>query len=447
MRRLWVTSLLVIAAGCTSPGERATTSGDVTPLHDAMHALSGVIVYDIFSPPQASRVYAYSSVAAYEAVRSIDTSASSLAGQLRGLTAVPRPPADVEIRHDLAGIHAFLTVGRELTFSRDRMDSIRTAADAQFRARMPRAVFGASIAYGDTVARHILDWAARDGFKESRGLPKYDVNEVPGRWIPTPPAYMDAVEPNWGTLRPFVLDSASQFRPAAPHVFSTAPSSPFMKEVREVYETGKGLTEEQRAIASFWDCNPYVMNVQGHTMFATKKITPGGHWMGIVALLARKADHDLLDTAKLYAHTAVAIADGFISAWEVKYATNLLRPETVINKHVDEAWQPLLQTPPFPEYTSGHSVISNAAARVLTRHLGDSVAFADSTEMEYGLPVRSFTSIDQAAQEAAISRLYGGIHYRQAIEEGSAQGRKLGDLVAARLHFGRGGAVRSTAAR
>jgi hypothetical protein len=219
-----------------------------------------------------------------------------------------------------------------------------------------------------------------------------------------------------------------------PHPFDTTRTSAFIRQAREVYETGKTLSDEQRAIAAFWDCNPYVMNVQGHTMFATKKITPGGHWMSIVSVVSRQAGAGVVPSADAYARTAIALADGFIVSWDEKYRSAVVRPETVINTYIDEKWQPLLQTPPFPEYTSGHSVISTAAAEVLSQVYGDSVAFADSTEMEYGLPTRSFTSFKQAAGEAAISRLYAGIHYRQAIEEGQLQGRRVGELVLQRVH-------------
>jgi hypothetical protein len=209
--------------------------------------------------------------------------------------------------------------------------------------------------------------------------------------------------------------------------------SPFYLQVKEVYETVKNGTSEQRAIAAFWDCNPYVMNVRGHAMFATKKITPGGHWMGIVGIASEKSGADLTRSAEAYARTAIALADGFLSSWEEKFRSNLLRPETVINAHLDEAWLPLLQTPPFPEYTSGHSVISNAAAAVLTDLFGDGFAFTDTTEMTYGLPARSFKSFNEAAAEAAISRLYAGIHYRMAVEEGSTQGRRVGEHVVRRI--------------
>ena len=422
-----------LLAGCGGPaGEDSPRRAEAAPLHEAVAQLTRVMVYDIFSPPQASRAYAYASIAAYEALRQGDPRFRSLAGQVNGLAPVPAPPAD-SLSLPLAGVHAFMTVGRQLTFSRDRMDSLRTALDERYRGAMSEAVFARSVAYGDTVAAHVLAWAAGDGFTRSRGMPKYSVTAAAGRWVPTPPAYMDAVEPNWAALRPFALDSAGQFRPAPPFPFDTARTSPFFREVLEVYEVQRTLTDEQREITAFWDCNPYVMNVQGHTMFATKKITPGGHWMSVVGIAARKADIGLVASAEAYARTAMVLADGFISVWEEKFRSNVIRPETMINAYVDERWQPLLQTPPFPEYTSGHSVISTAAAVVLTDLFGDGFAYADSSELEYGLPVRSFTSFHEAASEAAMSRLYGGIHYRRAIEEGVVQGRGVGTQLVRRV--------------
>jgi hypothetical protein len=424
-----------IALGCTPARHgRDAPPTDAELLHTAVRQLTSVIVYDIFSPPQASRAYAYASVAAYEAIRQGDSSYRSLAGQLNGLPPVPRPESGAEYSLPLAGVHAFLSVGRALTFSRERMDSLRAATDAEFRRRgIPAPVYERSVAYGEAVAKHVLAWAAADSFAQTRGYPKFSVTQTAGRWVPTPPAYMDAVEPNWARLRPFVLDSAAQFAPAPPFAFDTTPGSPYFKQVREVYETSRALTDEQREITAFWDCNPYVMHVQGHTMFATKKMSPGGHWMGIAATAAEQSGADVTRSAAAYARTAIALADGFISSWDAKYRTGTVRPETVINGYVDETWEPLLQTPPFPEYTSGHSVISTAAAAVLTSEFGAGFAFRDSTEAEYGLPVRAFTSFEQAAAEAAMSRLYGGIHYRQAIEEGVVQGRRVGELVVARV--------------
>ena len=216
--------------------------------------------------------------------------------------------------------------------------------------------------------------------------------------------------------------------------------SDFYKEVKEVYDisneiTAKGDTSEEVAIAQFWDCNPYVSVTRGHLMFATKKITPGAHWIGIAKIAARKTGADVAKTVYTYTKTSIAIADAFISCWDEKYRSNLIRPETLINTHIDENWEPVLQTPPFPEYTSGHSVVSGAAAVALTSIYGDSFAFDDDTEVQYGLPVRSFASFRVAADEAAISRMYGGIHYRAAVEIGVKQGRDLGTFVVEKLNM------------
>lgn len=434
--------LVLAALSCRQPAKES----DADLLHEAMRQLTSVIVYDIFSPPQSSRVYSYASVAAYETLRHGYPEYKSLAGQVNGLTPVRAPSTapDSQVNLSLAGVHAFMTVGKALTFSRGRMDSLRLAMDEKFRRRgdgIPEPVFKRSIAYGETVADHILAWAAKDRFPQTRGYPKFTVTSVPGTWVPTPPAYIDAIEPNWGKLRPFVLDSASQFRPKPPLPFDTAKGSPFFAQVREVYEVGKRLTEREQEIAAFWDCNPYVMNVRGHAMYATKKITPGGHWMGITAIASRKTGADIMRSSEAYVRTSMAIADGFISAWDEKYRSAVVRPETAINSLLDGTWQPLLQTPPFPEYTSGHSVISTAAAEVLTDQFGDRMTFADSTEMEYGLPVRSFNSFREAAAEAALSRLYAGIHYRMAIDEGIAQGHRVGHLVIRRISTRRDKAV------
>ena len=431
-RRLVFAAGVLTVASCSRATATSVslTATDAAPLHDAVKQVNDVIVYDILSPPQASRVYAYASIAAYEVLRHADSSYRSLAGQVNGLTPLPPRPAGAELSLSLAGVHAYMTVGRALTFSQARMDTLRLAMDLRFRRDLPADTYERSIAYGDTVAKHILAWAGRDGFKQRTGLAKYSVlRDAPGRWIPTPPAYMDAVEPNWGTLRPFTMDTSNQFRPEPPLPFDTSRTSEFWQQMEEVHRVGTTLTTEQRAIAAFWDCNPFVMHVQGHTMFATKKMSPGGHWMGIARMASHKANADIVRASEAYARTSIALADAFLSVWAEKYRSNVIRPETMINQYLDESWQPLLQTPPFPEYTSGHSGISTAAAVVLTQLFGNDFPFADSTEVEYGLPVRSYTSFEAAANEAAISRLYGGIHYRRAVEQGQIQGRKVGELV------------------
>jgi hypothetical protein len=240
---------------------------------------------------------------------------------------------------------------------------------------------------------------------------------------------MDAVEPHWNKIRPFAVDSAKQFMPVPPTPFSIDKKSKFYQEAQEVYEMGKNLTDEQRQIASFWDCNPFVMNVKGHVMFATKKISPGGHWMNITHVACKKANADFVQAAEAYARVSIALIDGFISCWDEKYRSRVIRPESYINQYIDEDWVPLLQTPPFPEYTSGHSVISGASAVTLTSLFGDNFTFLDSTEIEFGLTARNFKSFIQASEEAAISRMYGGIHYRPAVDNGMVEGRALGNYI------------------
>ncbi len=409
-------------------------------LHTSMQQLTDVIVHDIFSPPVASRIYAYPSIAAYEIVRHDHPEYRSLAGQLNELKPLPQPDLEVEYCFPLAATHAFLTVGKALIFSEEKMAAFEQAMYADFEAlNMPHDVYNRSMDYGKAVAGHILAWANQDRYKETRTYPKYAISADPTRWEPTPPAYMDGIEPHWREIRTFVLDSAQQYVPPRPTPVDISQGSAFYKEVMEVYHSLKTDDPDEKSerieIAKFWDCNPYVSHTTGHVMYATKKITPGGHWIGITKIACQTASADLITSAQAYALTSIALADAFISCWDEKYRSNLVRPETVINKYLDEEWRPLLQTPPFPEYTSGHSVISRAAAIVLTDLFGDHFAFDDTTEEAFGLPMRSYNSFLEASEEAAISRLYGGIHYRPAIDEGVRQGEKVGRYVVQQLQW------------
>ena len=422
-------SLLIVA--CDTGEKAITIPADV--YHESMDKLSEVIVHDIFSPPVASRIYAYPSIAMYETLAKNNPAYKPLAGQLTELEAIPEPTE--EVSYELAGLEAFLILSQALIFSEDQIASYKEDLYNELGKGVHKGYFEASLAYGKQVAEHISNWADKDNYKQTRTYPKFTVTDDPTRWQPTPPAYMEAIEPHWTKIRPFAIDSSTQFVPIRPTEFNMNPNSQFYKELIEVYEVGNNLTEEQKEIASFWDCNPYVVNQTGHVMAATKKITPGGHWIGIIKLASQKVNADPMKSAEAYALTSIALADAFISCWDEKFRSNLIRPETLINEHIDEEWLPLLQTPPFPEYTSGHSVISNAAAVALTSIFGDDFAFDDSTEVKYGLPVRSFTSFIHASEEAAISRLYGGIHYMPAIENGVTQGRALGSYLVNKLEL------------
>lgn len=422
---LILTAFLLLFSACDQGVKEVKIGADI--YHETVEKLSEVSVHDIFSPPVASRIYAYPSIATYEVLASQNPNYLTLAGQVSELTPIPEP--NEEVSYELAALEAFLATGTELIFSEDQMNAFREELYKDLRKGVNRKFFESSLAYGQEVSKHILAWADGDMYKQTRTYPKFTVTDDPTRWQPTPPGYFEAIEPHWNKIRLFVIDSANQFVPERPTTFDMTAGSPFHQELLEVYEVGNNLTSEQKEIASFWDCNPYVMNVTGHLMAATKKITPGGHWIGIAKIASKKSNADFMKSAEAYALTSVALADAFISCWDEKYRSNLIRPETLINQHVDAEWLPLLQTPPFPEYTSGHSVISNAAAVALTHVFGDNFSFDDTTEEKYGLPMRSFNSFFHASEEAAISRLYGGIHYMPAIENGVTQGRALGEFV------------------
>ena len=434
---LLLAGILLLTSSCeeVNPNFQAEAK-DPEFFHQSMKKLTDVIVHDIFSPPVASRIYSYPTIAAYEAIIHDHPEYESLAGQLTDLEKLPQPESGQEYCYPLASIHAFLTVGKALIFSEAKIEDFEAEIYAKFQAlNMPSEVYKRSMDYGGQISVHILNWADKDNYKETRTFPKYSITEDPAKWQPTPPDYMDGIEPHWREIRPFVLDSATQFPPLPPTAFSVDKDSKFFEETMEVYTALNEDKEDRVAIASFWDCNPYVSHHKGHVMFATKKITPGGHWVGITSIATRKAKADFMKTIEAYAITTISLADAFISCWDEKYRSNLVRPETYINKYIDEDWVPALQTPPFPEHTSGHSVISRAAAVALTSIFGDEFAFTDTTEEEYGLPARSYNSFIHASNEAAVSRLYGGIHYRPAIDYGVDQGEKVGSFIVDHLKF------------
>ena len=396
----------------------------------AMQNLTDIVVYDIFSPPVASRVYLYPSVAAYEIMAYFNSdNFNSLRDQVNELQDIPIPE-NPNIDSNLAAIFSFNQVGKALIFSEKKMEIFETNFNNKLKDfGIPSRVINASKEYADKVSKSILDWASKDMYSQTRTFPKYSILEGDRFWKPTPPDYMDGIEPHWPKIRTMVLDSSNQFPPKDPIPFDLKKGSPFHKQLMEVYEVTNSLTDEQTNIAKFWDCNPYVSHHKGHAMFATKKITPGGHWIGITAVATRKAKSSFEDTINAYVNVSIALFDAFISCWDEKWKTLVVRPETLINQYYDEEWLPLLQTPPFPEYTSGHSVISRAAALTLTDLFGENFDFVDTTEVSYGLPSRSYKSFINASEEAAISRLYGGIHYMMAITEGVAQGQNVGDFI------------------
>ena len=395
--------------------------------------LTNIIITDVFSPPVSSRIYAYTNIAAYEALVPSDSTKRSFAKRLNGLKPVPAPKK-AGINYEIASIAAFTTVSQKLLFNADAMKEMEDEYLLQLdSAGFPEEVVESSFAYGRSVGQHIIKWAAEDGYLQRNSHPAYLVTKDLSRWKPTPPDYMDAVEPNWGRLRPFVLDSASQFRPPKPYAFDSAKQSQLHKEALIVYEAVKNPGVGYSDIARYWDCNPNVSVTSGHVTYFQQQISPGGHWMHIAGSVADKEKYNSIQTAELLSRVAISIADGFISCWEAKFTYASLRPETYINLYIDKDWQPLIQTPPFPEYPSGHSVISASAATTLSHFVGENYSFTDSAEVDFGRPPRQFNSFWQAADEASISRLYGGIHFLQALNLGQEEGRNVAAHMLTRL--------------
>jgi len=405
-----------------------------------VYQLNTVVMGNNFSPIVASRNYLYANVAAYEVVAgSYPDEYNSLAGQVNGLKAVPKPIDGKPVNAEFAALLAFCKLGEAVTFPagsmKDYVDSLKKLAEDH---GMPSEVFKNSVAYADTVSSAIMKWSRKDNYLETRGAPEYTVMDSPGRWVPTPPAYTSAMEPHWNTIRPVVMESAGQFTPPPPLQFDvTNKNSDYCKEVMNIKNAGDSLTEEQAWIADFWDDNPFKLNVSGHLMFGTKKFSPPGHWMSIAGIAAKKAKADFPTTVCAYAKTAIALFDAFIQCWDEKFRHNTARPETVINKYFDANWRPHLQTPPFPEYTCGHSTCSSAAAETLTSVFGDNFRYTDTTELEFGIKSRSFTSFRAAAEENNWARFYGGIHFHHSCIISTAYGRKVGELVVARLKMKR----------
>jgi hypothetical protein len=231
-----------------------------------------------------------------------------------------------------------------------------------------------------------------------------------------------------------VMDSASQFIPPPPIAYNMKDkNSAYYKQVAAVKNAVDSLTDEQKHIAEFWDDLGGKLNVVGHISFVTKKFSPPGHWMNIVGIAAQKSKADFKKTVAAYTLTSIAMFDAFIQCWDEKFRSNMPRPETVINKYMDQDWRPYLQTPPFPEYTCGHSTVSSASAEALTKMFGDNFNYTDTSELEFGIPNRSFTSFRQAADENNWARFYGGIHFHPSCIESTASGQKVGSMIVGKL--------------
>ncbi|MGD9914511.1 MAG: vanadium-dependent haloperoxidase [Rhizobiaceae bacterium] len=382
-----------------------------------------------YSPPVASRSFGYLGITVYEATASGSDKLVSLAGQVKGLPAVPAREAGAEY-DDTIIICAALAESIVYYFGTTGPTGQRSIAAAKKKWReravagVPEDVVARSEAYGKAVAAAIHEWSLSDGGAviDNMGFPQEcKLGGKPSNWVPTSAVRQQQCPllPDWGKMRTFATpDGATCPTPGNP-AFSVEPDSEFYRQAMEVRESVKNTTPDLTAIARFWSDDPML------------SMTPPGHWVSIALQVAEKQDLPLDENVDLLARMGIAMSDAFVGCWHAKYEHDLIRPITYIRKNIDPKWEPLLNTPPFPEYPSGHSTVSGAMDAVLTAFFGDNFAFEDRTGSPDGRNPRNYKSFHEAAEEAGVSRLYGGIHFHAAIADGLEQGRCIGGYTVA----------------
>lgn len=408
-------------------GSTPTAELDVAPAVEWMTLLYERIQAERISAPAASRMYAYAGITLYEAVVPGIDGNRSLSGQIPHMPDMPLP--EEHLVYDwLSTANGALAVVIEWLFPDLSQETLAAIADLREQQAVGRQeavdqeVVERSLEYGERLGNALVDWGRDDNFAETMGL-EYELPAGdPMLWVLTSEGA--PVEPYWGSIRPFALEYADACAIWLDMPFDTDPDSTFYKQALEVKEVGDDLTDEQAETARYWLDAP------------AQTGTPAGHWLSIENQLVDQLHLTLDRVAEMYALTGIALGDSFISTWSLKYQINLLRPETYIREHITRNWAPYIQTPLFPEYPSGHSTVSAAAAEVLTRLFG-TVAFTDRTHIlfKHEPLQRTYTSFEAAAGEAAISRLYGGIHYRVAIENGIDQGRCIANSIFSQIRL------------
>jgi len=433
---IMMAGVILFAGSCNSSG-----SGSDNPLYnsksqpsseqsaqfliDWWKALFQFVASERLSPPDASRMYAYISVALYESQIAGAAEYRTLEGQLNGLENLPRPEKNEVYDWPTCAIEATYLVqdGMLARYFPAGVSTLNKLYDEQMEDRLeagiPQDVIDRSKAYGELLADALLAWSEKDGYVQTR----YKQYKAPTReghpefWEPTD-FNQTALEPFWREHRTFcVKDGAQCDIDKAPKYVPGDSTSGLYQQAKKVWLTDKYLTEDQRYIAQYWADD------------ATETSTPPGHWMEILGNFVKSEKMNLDRAAELYALTATAMSDACVTVWNTKYRVNLVRPKTVIRENFEPQWEPYVETPGFAGYTSGHSGFSASAATILTALIGDNIAFTDSTHVKIGLLPRKFESFNAAAKEAGYSRMYGGIHFDCDIDDGVEQGRCVGNYV------------------
>jgi hypothetical protein len=405
---------------------------DIAKVLDQMTKL---MIHDVTNPPLAARFYSYACISGYTVLSFNDKKVLPLKGLLNEFPDIKRPLDSGEYSPQLSAILAMSGTAKKMQpTGRLFNDFEKLFLDSCRKIGFSDDIIARSQSYANQVVKQVMAYVKADRYNRISNYPRYTPLGEEGSWYPTPPAFFAPVEPYFQTIRTFMIDSCSQFKPARPTPFSKDKNSAFFKMMKANYiDGGKGLTPEHRVIAGFWDCNPFAIKNEGHLMVGMKKISPGAHWLGITGIACQQSKLNFSKSMEIYSMVAFGLTDSFIGCWDEKYRSNRIRPETAIRKLIDPNWKPMLQTPPFPEYPSGHSCISATSSIILTYYFGPDYKFTDSVEETYGLTPRNFTSFKQAAAEAAMSRYWGGIHFMDAATNGITLGQGVGNFIVTKL--------------
>ncbi len=426
-----VSICLLFLVSCTKDTSFKNQVFGTADLNHANRTLLEVAMEDTFPPPVASRVYVYPHIAQYITLqRFYPDSLQDISNKLNGLESI----SDIDKTHvnpELAAILSFCIIAKKVVFSEHLIEELKNEfIDKAKKEKLSETVINASITYAENISGHVSKWIDKDNYIQTRTFDRFTSTKKPENWRETPPDYIEALEPFWDEIRPLVIDSASIYLAKAPPVYQTTKDSEFYKMVYEVYEEStQRLDSTKVATAWFWDDNPNTTIHQGHLVAVIHKIAPPGHWLNIIHQITEKENSSLFKTSKAYTYTATAMFDAIISCWHEKFKTDLVRPVTYIQEYIDVEWKPVIQTPPFPEYTSGHSAISASAAGVLNNIFGKTFTFTDNTNELFNAGTRTYSSFDEAAWEVSLSRFYGGIHYMIGVEEGNKQGYFIANKI------------------
>ena len=427
LKFLMIVLVFMLTFGCNQH-KQSPKSFKSQDILNVLNGMTDLMIHDISNPPLASRFFAYACIAGYEVVSQHDNDLPKLNKILNKYPALQKPDSIKESSYQLSALLAMIETAKKMQPSGSLLIQYENLLLDSCRIKgFSEETIDQSKKYALIVSKHVLAYAKADRYNRISNYPRYAPDGKPGSWYPTPPAYMAAVEPYFNTVRPFTLDTCNQFQPVPPVEFSTKKNSDFYKLTMLNYKDS--LSDEHQQIAAFWDCNPFAVQDRGHLLVGVKKISPGAHWIGITGIACGNTNKSFEKSMQVFTVVSVGLMDGFICCWDEKFRSNRLRPETAIRRYIDSSWVPFLQTPPFPEYLSGHSVISATSATILSKIFGDNFSYTDTVEVRFGLPPRHFNSFNDAAKEAAISRFYGGIHFMDAIDNGITQGKKIGESV------------------